>query len=34
MNEQKLKLNEYWTDVVTDFIASGLSQIEYASKST
>ena len=30
MNEQRSKLNEYWTEVITDFISSGLSQKEYA----
>jgi len=30
MNEQKHQLNEYWTAVITNFIASGLSQKEYA----
>jgi hypothetical protein len=30
MNGHRSKLNEYWTEVITDFIASGLSQKEYA----
>lgn len=30
MNEQRSKLNEYWTEIITDFISSGLSQKEYA----
>jgi hypothetical protein len=25
-------MNEYWTDIINDFIASGLSQKEYACK--
>lgn len=32
MNEERTKLNEYWTEVITDFNLSGLSQKEYASK--
>lgn len=30
MDEHRSKLNEYWTEVITDFNTSGLSQKEYA----
>ena len=32
MNEERNKLNEYWTGVVTDYLSSGLTQKEYAQK--
>jgi hypothetical protein len=32
INEQRIKLNEYWTEIVTDFTLSGLLQKEYALK--
>lgn len=32
MNEKRSKLIDYWTDVITDFISSDLSQKEYVMK--